>query len=352
MSPKVSVLMSVLNGERYLSEAVDSILNQTFTDFEFIVIDDGSTDTTPDILAEYAHRDHRMVIIQNKQNIGLTRSLNKGLALARGEYIARQDADDISLPHRLQLQASFLDHHPETVLISSNYEIIDEGGCQIKITQKLTDPILVTWGLLFANYVGGHGVVMFRRAPVINLGGYAEEYRYAQDYQLWSRLVGVGSITILPEVLLRWRSHKQSISTEQSPAQTGFALTVAQGNLKQLTGIQFDLGEVAALWHLWSGLPLANRNINLLHRHLNLIYQAFLAHSAEQGHNPEVLSRQLRSLISRQLLYCARASNPGRTLLLKLIVLPYALAWQPLTVLDYWLKVMQKIWSRKSLQPA
>ena len=102
--PKVSVVMSAYNGERYLREAVESILNQTFNDFEFIIIDDGSTNSTGQILSSYAAQDPRIVLIRNRENIGLTKSLNKGLALARGEYIARMDADDVSLPNRFSEQ--------------------------------------------------------------------------------------------------------------------------------------------------------------------------------------------------------------------------------------------------------
>lgn len=352
MRPKVSVVMSVYNGAQYLREAIQSILDQTFTDFEFIITDDGSTDATGDILAEYAAQDQRLLVFQNEQNIGLTRSLNKGLALARGEYIARQDADDISLPQRLQLQVSFLDHHPEVVVVASNYEIIDGGGRQLKITQKSADPILIAWHLLFVNYIGGHGVVMFRRDPIINLGGYAEDYRYSQDYQLWSRLVWLSDMVILPEVLLCWRSHEQNISTKLVSDQTNFALRVVQHNLKQLTGLEFGLAETTALWSLWSGLPLVNGKAGGLHADLKIIYQAFLTRLADRGHDPTALSSRLSSLISRQLLYCARSSSPVITFWLKLKILPYALAWHPLTVLNYWLKVFQKIWSRKTLRPA
>jgi glycosyltransferase involved in cell wall biosynthesis len=108
-NPKVSVLMSVYNGESHLGEAVEGILKQTFTDFEFIIVDDGSTDSTWSILSEYATRDKRIVLLQNKNNIGLAQSLNKGLAMARGEYIARQDADDISLSVRFANQVEYLD---------------------------------------------------------------------------------------------------------------------------------------------------------------------------------------------------------------------------------------------------
>ncbi len=115
--PRVTVLMSVYNGEKYLREAIDSILNQTFKDFEFLIIDDGSTDSSADIIRSYT--DFRIRLIQNEKNIGLTRSLNKGLKLAKGEYIARMDVDDISLPIRFEKQVSFLDKYEDVKLVGS-----------------------------------------------------------------------------------------------------------------------------------------------------------------------------------------------------------------------------------------
>ena len=129
--PKVSVVMSVYNGERHLREAVDSILNQTFGDLEFIIVDDGSRDRTWEILQSYD--DSRIVLLRNEQNIGLTKSLNRGLAATRGEYVARMDADDVSLPQRLERQVGFLDQHPEIGLVGCAFLQINEGGQEFEI---------------------------------------------------------------------------------------------------------------------------------------------------------------------------------------------------------------------------
>jgi glycosyltransferase involved in cell wall biosynthesis len=344
VSPKVSVVMSVYNGARYLAEAIESILGQTFTDFEFIIVNDGSTDCTGDILAEYTDRDQRLILLQNEQNLGLTRSLNKGLARASGQYIARQDADDISLPQRLQRQVAFLDEHPEVVLVSSNYEVIDEEGRQLRIERKSSESLVIAWYLLFVNYVGGHSVVMFRREQVMNLSGYAEDYRYAQDYQLWLRLANRGDIAILPEILLQWRSHGQSISSLVLSEQTEFALMAVKGNMRELTGIEFNPAELTELWQLWSGFPVTPRQIGRLQPKLEIIYRAFVARRMARGDDTSTLSRQLRPLISRQLLYGARASSLAETVWFKLMILPYAWAWQPSAVLAYCLEAMRKIW--------
>ncbi|HKQ33129.1 MAG TPA: glycosyltransferase family A protein, partial [Thermodesulfobacteriota bacterium] len=119
MTPKVTVLMTVYNGEKFLNEAIDGILNQTFRDFEFLIINDGSTDGSREIIKSY--KDPRINLVDNESNIGLTASLNRGLSLAGGEYIARQDADDISLPERLEKQISILERNPDIALLGSWY---------------------------------------------------------------------------------------------------------------------------------------------------------------------------------------------------------------------------------------
>jgi len=181
--PKVSVVMSVYNGERYLREAIDSILNQTFKDFEFITINDGSTDRTSEILESY--NDLRIVLI-HQENIGLTKSLNKGIALAKGEYIARQDADDISMPERLEKQISFLEEHKSVALLGTTVKIIDENGSLIHIRKYPCDSSSIKKVIKDDNYFC-HGSVVFRKQFFSELGGYREIFSSAQDYDLWLR---------------------------------------------------------------------------------------------------------------------------------------------------------------------
>src|SRR5687768_10604451 len=140
MLPSISVLMSVYNGARYLSQSIESILAQTFSDFEFIIIDDCSSDSTPQILNEYARQDSRIRIIRNSENKGLTASLNIGLTQAQGRYIARQDADDISLPQRFEKQIHYLEAHPETIVVSSNIGIIDNTGQYLDTLKRAAPP--------------------------------------------------------------------------------------------------------------------------------------------------------------------------------------------------------------------
>ena len=171
----LTVLMSVYNGSRFLREAIESILNQTFYDFEFIIINDGSTDRTAEILATY--QDKRIRIVRNSDNIGLTKSLNEGLKLARGKYIARQDADDISLPKRLERQISYLEAQPDIALLGTWANSIDERGKILWEMRPPSDPSLLRWSMLFNNNMI-HSSVMFNAAKAMDIGGYDSSMVY------------------------------------------------------------------------------------------------------------------------------------------------------------------------------
>ena len=188
---KISVVMSVYNAEKYLNEAVDSILTQTYEDFELILINDKSTDRSGQILGEYAQRDSRIVILENEENIGLTKSLNRGLAIAKGEYIARMDADDISVPHRFARQVQFLDENPEYSFVSSIGRYIDEDGNpeQLRLFPETNEEIYAMMPKVDAVM---HPGVMFRREDIAKIGNYCEDFRVVQDYDLWFRGMAAG----------------------------------------------------------------------------------------------------------------------------------------------------------------
>ena len=215
-NPKVTVLMPVYNGETYLAEAIESILNQTFADFEFLIIDDGSTDNTWDILNNF--NDSRIRLVKNNQNMGITKTLNKGLQLARSNYVARMDADDICIQERLQRQKAFLDENLNFAMVGSWIEVIDEIGRKIK---RINFPIvsyLLRWRLLYTNTFA-HSAVMFRKDAALGVGGYSEKLRYAQDYDLWSRISIHWDVANIPAVLVQWRFWKESISAVQAKKQ-------------------------------------------------------------------------------------------------------------------------------------
>ncbi len=223
--PAISVLMSVYNGEAYLTEAVDSILTQSLRDFEFVIINDGSTDGTGPLLRKHAAQDNRIVLIE-QENTGLVGALNNGLAVARAPYIARMDADDIALPDRLARQHAYLETHPDIAVLGAAITLIDEhnqrirdiaypqGDAEISAFIKKGSPI-------------AHPVVMMRTAIIRALGGYRAAYRHAEDYDLWLRVFEHHRLDNLPDLLLRYRQHDNKVGVRHA-TQQGLATTVAR----------------------------------------------------------------------------------------------------------------------------
>jgi len=209
--PKVTVLMPVYNGERYLRQSIESILNQTFKDFEFLIVDDASQDSSRDIIRSYA--DGRIRLIENADNLGLVKTLNRGLLLAEAEYIARQDQDDISHPTRLEKQAAFLNDHPEIVLLGTRVNNIDGNGrsCKSYGYYIVTSELAIRWQVMFDNpFV--HSTVMMRSQIVRQMGGYDDHFGYCEDYDLFSRLAQSYKATNLKEILCDYRFHPDSMT--------------------------------------------------------------------------------------------------------------------------------------------
>ncbi len=218
MVPDVSVVMSVHNGGEWLTGTLDSVLNQTGCDFEFIVIDDGSTDATAVILDEYATR-HASLNVIHQENTGLTRALVRGCAAARGEFIARQDAGDISLPGRLVKQLTTLGNDPELVFVSCETRYIASGD-EFLYDQKGTGVARNPVDIIDINKPHGvmdgpssHGSVMFRRGKYDEVGGYRPQFYYGQDWDLWYRLAMVGKFQMLHEILYQARIGITDISS-------------------------------------------------------------------------------------------------------------------------------------------
>lgn len=200
---KISVLMPVYNGSAFLQKAVDSILCQTFDDFEFIIIDDGSTDNSVDILKSY--QDPRIILLQNLHNLGLVKTLNRGLLQSRGKYIARMDQDDISFTDRLERQVRFLDNHPEHVLVGTTYAYINTQGEVTGSFPALLDDEDIKREL-FTKTPFGHGTVMIRGSALRQKGFmYSEDAVHVEDYDLWLRFAQAGKYANLPEILYLWR---------------------------------------------------------------------------------------------------------------------------------------------------
>lgn len=277
-NPSVTVLMSVYNGATYLREAIKSILSQSYKDFEFIIIDDGSTDDSLKIIESFAQSDNR-IYFESHENCGLPTSLNKGLRLAKGTYIARQDADDISLPYRLQKQIEFFHNHTDAVLVFGGLQFIDKNGrVEGTLTPGIADE-LIPWHLLFTNCVLGHGQVMFRKEAVLALGGYDVQYKYGQDYELWSRLVRQYTIHSIPDILFQYRRHENNISNAHYGIQQAFGVTVVSQNLSWLLEVPTFAHNLAqalsAFWNRQHRKAVSSVDIRVLQLNLRYIAIAF-----------------------------------------------------------------------------
>lgn len=190
----ISVIMSVYNGRQYLVEAINSILNQTYTGFEFIIIDDGSTDGSREVLQHYAAIDHRIILIENKSNIGLPCSLNKGIKIARGKYIARQDADDISALNRLESQLTYAQQNSDVDVIGSDCYIIDMDGRIVCINSNYSKITNYKNKLLNRRAIFPHGSAFIKKDILIKAGLYDTRFYYSQDGELWLRLIKNGAV--------------------------------------------------------------------------------------------------------------------------------------------------------------
>ncbi|NHC12723.1 glycosyltransferase [Motilibacter deserti] len=220
--PLVSVLLAVYNGERYVAAAVESVLAQTYGRLELIVIDDGSTDGTLAILKGFEDPRVRLV---SRENRGLVTTLAEAASLARGTYLARMDADDLSRRDRLARQVQFLESHPDVVLVGSDYTLIDEHGSPVHVTSFLAHPHDLKTAQVVGNQFG-HGCVLMRADAYAAVGGYDTGLPQAEDMDLWSRLSHVGEVANLPEPLYAYRDNPDGISSTQTDEQRAYALAL------------------------------------------------------------------------------------------------------------------------------
>jgi len=228
-APKITVIMPVYNGEKYLKEAINSILNQTYTDFELLLINDASTDDTERIINSY--KDHRIIYIKNEINLGLIKTLNKGLDLARGEFIARMDADDIALPARFEKQVSVLQNNPEIGVCGTWFTpLID--GLKKKTIQHPQDSESIKIHLL-GYCTMGHPTIMLRKKVISNLR-YDNDYQAAEDYELWTRLSRITKLYNIQESLLQYRFHDTNISVLENSIQSENTRKIIGNQLKYL----------------------------------------------------------------------------------------------------------------------
>lgn len=224
INPKISVVMAAYNEEKFLKESIESILNQTFKDFELIIINDCSTDNSLEIMKSY--NDKRIRIIDNQKNVGFLKSRNKALKIARGKYIAILDGDDISLPNRFKIQFNYLENNLHIFLVGSSGIFIDENGTEIGRFRKYDDYELLAWRLPKSCGILSPSV-MFRNHGIfydVNFGG-------ASDYKLYLDLLSKGKyLTNLPDFLVKYRVHKGSMSIYNQLEQEGYRDLIKKEN--------------------------------------------------------------------------------------------------------------------------
>lgn len=244
-APLISVLMPAYNCEAYVLEAVSSILSQSFADFELLAIDDGSTDSTRRLL-ESVH-DPRLRLVSNDHNIGLIDTLNRGLELASGRYVARMDADDISAPERLEKQVQFLDAHPDVHVLGTMVNLINEQGKVFGAIAGYPKDADEIHRYLLRECCLIHPSVMFRKDAVLAVDGYSASARHAEDYDLWLRLSDHHKIANLPDKLVSYRMHRNQVSIRNLATQHQVAQHCRMEALKRRSTLGEDVSEAVRI---------------------------------------------------------------------------------------------------------
>ena len=300
--PRVTVLMPVYDGERFLREAVDSVLVQTYADFEFVVVDDGSTDRTAQILDAYD--DSRIVRLCRRANRGIVPALNWGVAVSRGELIARHDADDVAQPCRLEEQVRLLDRHPELVIVGSSSHLIDEGGMHLGTQCYPASDTAIRWQMLFHNSFVHTSVMVRAEVLRTNALRYDAQALHAEDYDLWSRLLYHGQGMNVGQALVKQRIHMHQIGQVAAVQQRQSADRIARGNLERL-GTHLSETEAGVLrrWHNHFPRRLRPQDVRLCRALLRLL-DAF-------GRQPNLDPRVVRDIRARWLGLIAAAAVAG-----------------------------------------
>jgi hypothetical protein len=320
--------MPVFNRERFVDEAIQSVIAQDFADFELLIVDDGSTDRTPEILRAWAQRDARIVVITLPENQGIPAALNAGLHHARAPYVARLDSDDLMMPRRLAAQAAVLDSQPEIVLASTSYETMDSDGNYLGTWHGDEPHEVVTYLLNFYNIVGGGGQVMFRRAEVLAEGGYDCRYPSSEDYDLWSRLLRKGRILTLSMIGMRQRQHDARSVVQYAAVKRANWTAIMSRSLARYLGRPIRDEEITALITLWRH----DGATGMAHTADRTMREAFARFRSE--HADETLRRWARERTARQWMEGAQVFASAGQLAEATRFMARAAWWSPETVVD------------------
>ena len=243
-TPLLSVLMPVFNSERFVAEAIESILNQTFKDFEFLILDDASTDNSLEIVKDFEKKDSRIKVFQNEKNLGVVESRNKLINLSKGKYIAWLDSDDIALENRFEEQIKFLETHPEIGMVGAYPEIIDENGKKTGTWWFETDPKKLKIELFFHSPFLSSSVVIRRSSLPIEL--YDHRFPVAEDFDLYSKIAEKSDIANIPRFLVKYRINSKGLSKSNTEKMEQLAVQVIKEHAERL-GIKLEEGTIKHL---------------------------------------------------------------------------------------------------------
>jgi len=237
MNPAVSVLLPVYNAERTVATAITSILRQSFGEFELLIINDGSADDSARIIRQFD--DRRIRVIERPTNGGLISALNEGIHASRGEFVARQDADDVSTAERLGHQMAAFSGSPRLGAVGAALQLVQSGKILERQWSYPATAALSRWQALFKTPVA-HSAVMYRKETVLSVGGYLEEFKYAEDYELWSRLIEVADIISLPSPLVLYSVDIGGVSRQKAQEQRSVHCRIAARNMRELLAKDVD----------------------------------------------------------------------------------------------------------------
>lgn len=300
-NPLISVVLPVYNMGSLVGDAIESILAQRATDFELLVLNDGSTDETASVLADYAQSDKRVVVVDNGENLGLIRTLNLGLELARGTYIARQDADNRSLPDRFARQLAYLDEHPEVGLVGTPVAVIEDHKQTTAgriFPDAILPPALIPWELLAYPYFA-HDTIMARSDLMRSVGGYDLKQLHAEDYDLWVRLSRISQLAMLPQPGAHFFWNPDGISQKFRDAQEHTTAAIRSRAQSDLLGRAVSPTEARLLSKVIRAEIVSSAELQQARRLLDELHAAYCNKYPLTGNEKTLLADRIKDLLER-----------------------------------------------------
>jgi len=275
--PALSVIMPAYNAGKFLAPAIESILGQTWKDFEFIIIDDASTDGTRELIEFYATKDSRIRSYPNLQNLGVTKTLNRAISLVRADWIARMDADDLSFPTRFEQQMDVVRKNPSVGLVTCPFDIIDAAENRVPGWRGICyQSELLPFFLLFYNRLNAHGQVMYSTTLVRSIGGYREGYHLSEATELWIRMVRSASWAVVPDPLYAWRSANPNSVTKQNTFRyADGSLLACREEIARACSIEITREQMIELRDFWLRFEGKGQDWTEVERLLTIITKTF-----------------------------------------------------------------------------